>query len=122
MIITNNDTVYDAYKNDYNVIFIDGGFKDVLLKVRDYVHKGHELLTHPLSSSIKPNETPYKSVIISDEIGQLNYESVVLIENCIMAFDKFAKIKLNINYTDKVIEDFKLIDKTVIDNAMRLHG
>lgn len=116
MIITNNDSVYKKYNDSFNVEYIDGGFKDVLIRARDKIHEGYELLTHPLSSSIKPNETPFKSVIISDVKGNLNYDSVVLIENSIMAFDKFKK--LNIKFTDKVIEDFKLIDLTVLESAL----
>jgi len=118
MIMTNNNTVYDKYKNDYNICFIDGGFKDVLIKTRDKIHEGYELLTHPLSSSIKPNETPYKSIIISDYKGNINYDSLTIIENSIMTYDKFKKMKINDNYTEKIIEDFKLIDLTVLESAL----
>ena len=118
MIITNNDSVYEKYKNTYKIDFIDGNFKDVLIKTRDKIHEGYELLTHPLSSSVKPNETPYKSIIISDEKGNLNYDSVIIIENSIIAYDKFDKNKLNIKFTDRIIEDFKLVDLTVLESAL----
>lgn len=118
MIITNNDSVYEKYKNTYKIDFINGSFKDVLIKTRDKIHEGYELLTHPLSSSVKPNETPYKSIIISDEKGNLKYESVVIIENSIMSYDKFNKDKLNFKFTDKIIEDFKLVDLTVLESAL----
>lgn len=116
MIITNNDLVYEKYKKCYNIDFVNGDFKDVLIRTRDKIHEGYELLTHPLSSSIKPNETPYKSIIISDEKGNLKYESVVLIENSIMTYDKFAKLSFKL--TDKIIEDFKLVDLTVLESAL----
>lgn len=118
MIITNNDSVLIKYKEIYNIIFIDGSFKDVLVAVRDKVHEGYELKTHPLSSSIKPNETPYKSVIISERKETLNYESVRIIENCIETCDKFSKNNLFINYTPQITEDFKLIDLTVLESAL----
>lgn len=116
MIITNNDLVYEKYKKNYNIDYVNGDFKDVLIKTRDKIHEGYELLTHPLSSSIKPNETPYKSIIISDEKGNLKYESVVLIENSIMTYDKFTKLSFKL--TDKIIEDFKLVDLTVLESAL----
>ena len=116
MIITNNDLVYEKYKKCYNIDFVNGDFKDVLIKTRDKIHEGYELLTHPLSSSVKPNETPYKSIIISDEKGNLKYESVVLIENSIMTYDKFTKLSFKL--TDKIIEDFKLVDLTVLESAL----
>lgn len=117
MIITNNDWVYQKFKDNCNVLLIEGSYRDVLVKVRDKIQEGHELLTHPLSSSLKPNETPYKSIIISENKGTLNFDSVCIIENSIMTYDKFNKNKL-INLTDKIIEDFKLIDLTVLESAL----
>ncbi len=117
MIITNNDWVYDKLKDKYNILFIDGSYRDVLIKVRDKIQEGHELLTHPLSSSLKPNETPYKSVIISENKGKLNFDSVYIIENSIIVYDKFNKDKI-INWTEKLREDFKLIDLTVLESAL----
>lgn len=119
MIITNNEQVYNKFKDTYNTLYIDGSFRDVLVKTRDKVHEGYELLTHPLSSSIKPNETPYKSVIISDTKGSLNYDSVLIIENSIMSFDNFNLIKIK-NITEKMKEDFKLIDLTVLESALNI--
>jgi len=58
MIITNNEWVHNKYRQLYDIIYIEGSYRDVLVKTRDKLHEGHELLTHPLSSSIKPNETP----------------------------------------------------------------
>lgn len=119
MIITNNEQVYNKFKDTYNTLYIDGSFRDVLVKTRDKVHEGYELLTHPLSSSIKPNETPYKSVIISDNKGNLNYDSVLIIENSIMSFDNFNLNKIK-NITEKMKEDFKLIDLTVLESALNI--
>jgi len=118
MIITNNNTVLEKYNNDYNIDFIDGNFKDVLIKTRNKIHEGYELLTHPLSSSIKPNETPYKSLIISDNKGNINYDSLSIIENSIMTYEKFSKMKRNFKITEKITEDFKLIDLTVLESAL----
>lgn len=117
MIITNNELVYQKYKDRLNILFINGSYRDVLVKVRDKIQEGHELLSHPLSSSLKPNETPYKSVIISENKGKLNFDSVYIIENSIMTCDKFVNNKL-INFTDKIKEDFKLIDLTVLESAL----
>ena len=118
IIITNNDMVYNKYKDQYNIELYDCSIKDIMLKVRDRIHEGFKMLTHPLSSSIKPNESLYKSIMISDEKSILDYDSLLIIENGIMTCDKFNKIKYNIVYTDKIIEDFKLIDLTVLESAL----
>lgn len=119
MIITNNERVYDKYKDTFNVMLINGDFREVLIKTRDKIHEGYELLTHPLSSSVKPNETPYKSVIISDKKGNINLDSLYIIENSIMSYDNFNKNKINF-ITNDIIEDFKLIDLTVLESALNI--
>ncbi|HBB29847.1 MAG TPA: GrdX protein [Clostridiales bacterium] len=118
MIITNNDMVYNKYKDEYCVEFYDCSIKEVMIKVRDRIHEGYKMLTHPLSSSIKPNESLYKSIMISDDKTVLDYNSLLIIENGIITCDKFNKIKYNIVYTDRIIEDFKLIDLTVLESAL----
>jgi len=117
MIITNNDWVLNKYKDIYNVVYIEGTFKDVLISVRDKIHIGHELLTHPLGSSVKPSETPYKSVIVSDNKNYTSFDSIYMIENAIITYDKFNKDKLKL-ISDKVKEDLKLIDLTVLESAL----
>ena len=119
MIITNNERVYNKYRDVYNVMLINGDFREVLIKTRDKIHEGYELLTHPLSSSVKPNETPYKSVIISEQKGNINLDSIYIIENSIMSYDNFNKYKINFINND-IIEDFKLIDLTVLESALNI--
>ena len=119
MIITNNNWVLKKYKNSFNVVFVDGNFKDVLISVRDKLHLGHKLLTHPLASSVKPSETPYKSVVVSDDKNNLCIDSIYMIENAIITYDKFNKDKLK-NLSEKANEDLKLIDLTVLESALNI--
>ncbi len=93
---------------------------DVLSRVRDAVHKGHKLLTHPLSGSVKPYETPYKSVAISSECGALDMASLETIENAIVVAKTFKQNnKAERQLTEKVLADFKLIDLQLISNALK---
>lgn len=119
IIFTNNSLVYDKYKDEYTIKFKEQPTIDMLTNIRDYIHKGHKLLTHPLSSSVKPNETPYKSVILSARSEKLDLDSLLIIENSILTYDKFNKIKLKTNYSDNVLNDFKLIDLTVLESAFK---
>lgn len=119
MIITNNSKVYEKYKDDYKIYYKECSFREILLYIRDRVHEGYTLLTHPLSSSIKPNETPYKSVLISDYKKSLDYKSLMIIENAILTYDKFKKDKdYTIKLTDRIIDDFKIVDLSIIENAI----
>ena len=84
LIITNNSMVKEYYESSYEILFIDGQYREVLVQARDRIHNGHKLLTHPLSGSIKPGETPYKSLVISKEAGRsLDINSLELIESAI---------------------------------------
>lgn len=116
-IVTNNPSVKDYFRDD-EVHFVDKGYKDVLLKVRDYIHQNHILLTHPLSGSVKPNETPYKSIAV-ELSDKLDFESLELIENALMVYDKFQGNEQTPNWTQSIKEDFMVIDFDLIKNALR---
>lgn len=82
--------------------------------VRDYIHKGHRLLTHPLSGSVKPKETPYKSIIISQSATALDIKSLSIIEESIACYHRFCEREIP-EHTHK---DFMEIDCSLIMNAM----
>lgn len=118
-IITNNKRTYETLGDKFDSEFVDGGLLDVMLKVRDYIHKGHELLTHPLMGSVKPNETPYKSVAISlKPQAATDTNSVMLIENSIETTQRFLNIKPPRKWPESVLEDFSVIDYDLIKNAL----
>lgn len=117
-IITNNPIVWERYKATIDVELLQGGLLDVLYSVRDKIHAGHELLSHPLSGSVKPNETVYKSALISYDAHSLNMDSLMIIEASIETANKFLNIKPPGEWTQRVLEDFQVIDKTLIDSAI----
>ena len=78
IIITNNPRVQREYGDKYCIAYQECSFDEILYTVRDKVHKGHKLLTHPLSGSVKPNETPYKSIMISVDRGPMDNDSLMM--------------------------------------------
>ena len=120
IILTNNPDVETKLK-DQNILRIDGTYRDVLVKARDLVHQGHRLLTHPLMGSLKPNETPYRTIAVSSEKGALDTDSLLLIENAIETFDKFAQVTRpdrGINTPERMLADFRMIDLSLITSAL----
>lgn len=115
IIITNNPMSREKLQYISEIDYVDGNTMEVLKKVRDYIHVGHTLLTHPLMSSIKPNETPYRTVVISKAKNEgVDMQSLNYIEEGIYATEKFTK-KLGIpNWNQQVLEDFQLIDYDLI--------
>lgn len=125
VIVTNNKLVYEKYsdlsehKNLTDVTFLeDKSFLEVLEYVRDHVHMGHTLLTHPLTGSIKPYETPYKSVVISSKASTMDMDSLSIIENAIEVTKKFMRDYRPKDLKEKHHNDFKLIDLSLIASGI----
>lgn len=116
MIVTNNPLVKTKLGEEYHVEYSDISYEDIIKKVRDYIFLGHQLLSHPLSGSVKPNETPYKSIMLAKESSTLDLQSVEIIENVLQTIPKF--IFRSDKYKPEVYEDFQLIDFTLIDSAI----
>lgn len=122
-IITNNPRVKETI-TDQTIVFIDGNFGDVLKETkRLVVEERHVILTHPLSGSIKPNETYYKSIIITTTtLKQIDIESLDLIDNAIEVYNKFIKDSQTPNWTEKILDDFATIDLDLMENTLQRIG
>ena len=119
IIVTNNPMSKEQFGSKYKVLYIEGTMMDILKKVRDNIHVGHKLLTHPLMSSIKPNETPYRTICISKEIlSTVDLQSLTIIEECIMTTEKFLNDFKTPQWNEKILLDFQLIDSDLIDHAI----
>lgn len=120
VIITNNPMVVDKMVRRGGIIFVEGNAVDVLKIARDYIHRNHRLLTHPLVSSIKPNEIPYRTVVISREKEKaMELKSLEFIENSIGTTEKFLKDFGIPNWNNEILLDFQLIDYDIINNAFK---
>lgn len=116
IVITNNPLVLEKLGNKHNVIYKEISYEEILKDVRDRIHDGHRLLTHPLSGSVKPNETPYKSILITQRKEKTDEWSIGMIENAIWACKKF-EFKSD-RYSPEVYKDFQLIDWTLLESGL----
>ncbi|CAH2213436.1 GrdX family protein [Tepidibacter aestuarii] len=120
MIITNNSLVYEKFDEKIEIVYLsECSYLKTLEYVRDMIHKGHKLLTHPLSGSLKPNETPFKSIAIGKKVENLDFEGLSIIENSIASAQKLIKGKPTPKYAERILEDFRLIDLSLIENAIK---
>lgn len=115
-VLTNNPLVRDTLKDKKEVIYKEISYEDVLREARDRVYRGHRLLSHPLSGSVKPNETPYKSIMIGNRKEEIDAQSVRIIESAIESCRKF--VFKSDKYKPEVYKDFQLIDWTLLESAM----
>ena len=119
LILTNNPLVVSCMEGRglYTIEFHpEMSYREILVLARDKVYIGHTLYTHPLSGSVKPNETPYKSVIVSMEPHGFDQQQAEIMSNAIAVCDKF--VPCNRQYTQQVLEDFQLIDYTLLSGAI----
>ena len=116
-LVTNNPRFKEEKFDNIDIEFLDVSYDDILKKVRDYVHGNWELLSHPLYGSVKPNETIYRSVVIK-KVDKLDINSVTLISDAITTFDKFRSNKKTPNWTDRVKDDFSVIDYDLISQTI----
>ena len=89
----------------------------VFVAVRDRIHKGFPLVTHPLSGSMMPHENPYKSICVSQEHIGLDIESLGFIENAIRMLKPFeTKVR---ETPESMLGDYRLLDACLIASAIQ---
>ncbi len=81
VIVTNNEIVLQ--QAPYPCISVCGDTEDVLVKVRDLIHTGYRLLSYPLGASIKMLHSPVTSVLLSENSGPMDPESVEILERSV---------------------------------------
>lgn len=120
LLITNNEKVRDRFKDSqFKMKFMKIELLDILIYIRDEIHKGHKLLSHPLAGSVKPNETPYKSVLISEKkYNNIDFKSLTIIEDSIKMTEKLFRDKKTRKWPDRILKDFKTIDLELISSAV----
>lgn len=114
IVITNNLDVREKYKNIY---FVEGGFEDLLLKVRDMVYMGHELVTHPLGASLRMMFSPYRSVVVTDEkVVPLNELHAEIIGKAIESYKNVIGVRMK---DVKNMGDYAKIDYLLLKNVLQ---
>ena len=119
LILTNNPLVPACMegKGVFTIRFLpEKSFRDILLTARDMIYAGHILYTHPLAGSVKPGETPYKSIVVSLTPHGMENDHAVLIANALEVCDKFQTI----DWSDsaEAQNDFQLIDYALLAGAI----
>ena len=118
ILLTNNDRVVDKFGDKIHCIMCKD-YEEVMIKTRDMVYAGNKLLTHPQASSLKPNQTLYRSIIIYPKEGEDNTEDIMLIEKCVETFRQWQGIATSPeSYPEDVANDCKTIDLSVIENVI----
>lgn len=118
-IISNNPMVKEKI-TACPVLFVEGTYGDVIKEAyRLVVEEHHVILTHPLSGSIKPNETYYKSILITTtQQSQIDMESLEIMDQALATYEKFTRDQKTPNWLPKVLEDFATIDLDLMEKTL----
>lgn len=117
-ILTNNPLVAENFSGRFHIEFYpDGSDRDVLRGARDLVHRGHRVLTAPLSGSVKPWETPYRSILMTLDGGdQVDDFSLDIMERALAIISESKASPRTIEAS--ILYDFQVIDLSLIESAM----
>lgn len=116
-VVTNNPLIREALESSIAVsYYAEDSHRDLLERVRDLVHSGYRILTHPLAGNVKPWETPYRSVMITtDREDKTDMLSLEVIEQALFAIEKSETRPV---LDEKVLKDFQLVDLSLIQSAL----
>ncbi len=124
IVITNNSNLLEEGALEQfdieEVIYLDTlDIIELMKKVRDKIHMGYKLLTHPLSGSVKPVETPFKSIAISVDATTLDIQSLTIIEDAIIMAETFKRNENRVQMIpENILVDFRLIDFGLIKSGL----
>ena len=120
-IVTNNPMVNEKYKNDpaIGVEFLEGGaYIDVLMNVRNKVQSRWRLLSHPQASNLKPTESPFKSILVTEKFEVYDYlKEVELIEQAVFGYEKLTAGTTKPVWKECYFRDYQLIDMDTLESV-----
>lgn len=113
IIVSNNKKILDEFEN---AIGVQGQFIEVLYRVRDMVHSGYRLVSHPLGASIRIMYSPVRSILIEKISGEVDESSLDIIETSI---EKYKTTMGKRNPDTKNLDDYILIDYDLCLSAIK---
>jgi len=112
IVITNNPAVKEKYPTS---LLVQGTPDDVLLQVRDLVYQGYELISHPLSASLRMMFSPFRTVIVGKKEARVDALCAEIIEDSI---HKYRRHMLHRNIDQVNRNDYQIIDLMLLDSAL----
>ncbi len=119
ILVTNNPKVKEKYENKNIDILFKESIEKIFKTVRDYIHEGSILVSHPLAGSVKPFQNPYRSIILR-EGNILDFNSLKTYENSFEKYQQFRdKKKDKESLPDHILIDYQVIDLSLIESALQ---
>lgn len=120
--LTNNPAMKD---HAISVEFIRSSSLDVLKSARSLVHDGWELLSSPFYGNFKPNQQPYRTLLLRKKNGgaaSYDMQSVSLIEDAVRFYESSHRIMLTGELDENIEKDFRYLDIMLMEETLRQYG
>ena len=117
-LITNNTALSEHVTSSR---LIDGSSLDVLVHVRNLVHSGSIILTHPLCGNLRPNHQPYRSILVDIRTGAADMESLTLIEEAVRIYQS-CKVIAPSELDELVRKDYAYVDAELMRESLNHYG
>ena len=121
--ITNNN---DLAKCVSNAQFVDGPALSVLVMARDLIHKGWKLAANPFYGNLKPNQQPYRTLVLSsdreNELVKVEERSLFLIESAITVYSECKVIRKPGDMAEEIDMDYKYVDFALMEETLNSCG
>ena len=108
-MITNNPLCNEQLGHVYIVEFAEEAPLATLQRVRNKVHLGHGLITHPTAGGLPPGTSPYKSVVITADAATPTLAHINAIEHTIASYEKCGQPAQAGHLDDFAMLDFALV-------------
>ena len=102
--------------------FVDGPALSVLKRARDLIHSGWELEANPLYGNLKPNQQPYRTLVLKSKKGKtgllVDHYSLQLIESAIAVYSDSVTREPG-DMTDDIESDYKYVDFALMEETLK---
>lgn len=125
VLFSNNPVIDEKIKTKHSCRLghVDGTSLDVLFAVRDAVHMGAKLLTHPLYGNLRPYQQPYRTILLEDGLAPCDFESLTLIENALDVYQSCAnRLVKPLDLPEPVRADYGFIDFELMRESFARYG
>jgi len=117
-IISNNPDIEALVPKSFSFTGMEGSSaRAVLIAARDRIHLGARLLAHPMAGRLRPNETPYMTVVLErpstgsgpvfEVDPSIDLPSLEIIEYCLAEEEKYAN--MHKKYDAALLPDLRFI-------------
>ena len=104
--------------------FVEGSALDVLAAARDKIHLGWKLMADPLYGNFKPNQQPYRTLVLKrpENSSIVDMESLSLIENALTIYGAASVLRLPADMPPDTGADFRYLDFALMEDTFRACG